>query len=87
MLAKGPEVIGKTGRIVNRRTMLGAIGGGAAAALGDRRWPRVGESRAQRTKLRRKEPLRPRRHGSPCRRTDHWTARFLKVGFAGARHQ
>ncbi len=38
--SKGPEVIVRKGHVVNRRTVLGAIGGGVvAAALGDRFWP------------------------------------------------
>jgi len=46
--SKGPEVIVRKGHIVNRRTVLGAIGGGVvAAALGDRFWPLVGDSQAQ----------------------------------------
>ena len=47
-MQRGPEVFSKSNRIVNRRTVLGAIGGGVvAAALGDRLWPLVRDSRAQ----------------------------------------
>ena len=47
-MSKGPEVVSKQNRIINRRTVLGAVGGGAvAAALGDRFWPLIGESRAE----------------------------------------
>src|SRR5438067_192296 len=46
--SQGPEVISKKGHIVNRRTVLGAIGGGVvAAALGDRLWPVIRNSQAQ----------------------------------------
>src|SRR6185436_13848400 len=46
--SNGPEVIARKSRIVNRRTVLGAIGGGVvAAALGDRLWPLIRDSRAQ----------------------------------------
>jgi len=46
--SQGPEVISKKAHIVNRRTVLGAIGGGVvAAALGDRLWPLIQNSQAQ----------------------------------------
>ncbi len=46
--SQGPEVTSKNGHIVNRRTVLGAIGGGVvAAALGDRLWPLIRGSQAQ----------------------------------------
>lgn len=47
-MSKGPEVITKQNRIINRRTVLGAVGGSVvAAALGDRLWPLISDSRAQ----------------------------------------
>src|SRR5687768_13043466 len=47
-MAKGPDVISRVKRTVNRRTVLGAIGGGVvAAALGERLWPLVRGSQAQ----------------------------------------
>jgi thiocyanate desulfurase len=45
---RGPELIVKKTRAVNRRTLLAVAGGGIiAAALGDRLWPLIRESRAQ----------------------------------------
>ena len=44
-MKRSPEVIAKKAHIVNRRTVLGAIGGGVvAAALGDRLWPLIRDS-------------------------------------------
>src|SRR5947207_491599 len=46
--SKGPEVVSKKSHVVNRRTVLGAIGGSVvAAALGDRLWPLIRDSQAQ----------------------------------------
>ena len=47
-MQRGPSVFSKKSHLINRRTVLGAIGGGVvAAALGDRLWPLVADSRAQ----------------------------------------
>ena len=63
--SNGPEVIVRKGHIVNRRTVLGAIGGGVvAAALGDRFWPLVATAGPRAGRVRRHEPVRRQ-----CRRT------------------
>src|SRR6476646_8406457 len=47
-MQKGPAVFARKKPVINRRTVLGAIGGGVvAAALGDRLWPLIRDSRAQ----------------------------------------